>query len=98
MAWRLAIHPAAGKEWARLDNSIKSRFKSKLAERLKNPRIANAALSGSPDVFKIKIKIKITTPQFRLAYHVDDAEKVLTILAVTSRDDVYDALTDRLEK
>ena len=94
MAWHLAIHPAAEKEWARLDNSIKSRFKSKLAERLRNPRIANAALSGSPDLFKIKI----TTPQFRLVYHIDDVEKVLTILAVTSRDDVYDALADRLGK
>lgn len=94
MAWQLAIHPAAEKEWARLDNSIKLRFKAKLAERLDNPRVANAALSGAPDIFKIRI----TTPQFRLAYHVDDAQKRLSILAVTSRDDVYATLADRLKK
>ena len=94
MAWQLAVHPAAEKEWARLDNSVKSRFKTKLAERMKKPRIANAALSGAPDLFKIKI----TSPQFRLVYHVDDALRRLTIMAVTSRDDVYDALADRLEK
>ena len=94
MAWQLAIHPAAEKEWARLDNSVKSRFKTKLAERMENPRVANAALSGAPDLFKIKI----TTPQFRLVYHVDEAQRRLTIMAVTSRDDVYDLLADRLEK
>lgn len=68
--------------------------KTKLAERVENPRVASAALSDAPDIFKIKI----TTPQFRLAYHVDDAQRRVTILAVTSRDDVYDALADRLKK
>ena len=90
--WQLAIHPAAEKEWARFDNSVKLRFKAKLAERVENPRVANTALSGAPDIFKIKI----ATSQFRLACHVDDARRRLTILAVTSRYDVYDALADRL--
>lgn len=94
MPYQLAIHPAAEKEWARLDNSVKARFKTKLAERLQTPHVATAALSGSPNLYKIKI----TTPQFRLAYHVDDASKQLTILVVTSRDDVYDALAERVGK
>jgi mRNA interferase RelE/StbE len=94
MTYELAIDAAAAKEWARLDNSVKARFKTKLAERLENPRVANAALSGSPDIYKIKI----TTPQYRLAYHVDDAAERVTILAVTSRDDVYEALANRLKK
>ena len=90
--YSLAIHPAAEKEWARLDNSVKSRFKSKLSQRLKQPRIPTAALSGAPDLYKIKI----TTPQFRLAYLVDDVARKLTIMAVTTRDDVYDVLGERL--
>ncbi len=94
MSYELAIHPAAEKEWAWLDNSVKSRFKTKIAERLENPRVVNTALSGASDLYKIKI----TSPQFRLAYHVGDASKRLTILAVTSRDDVYDALATRLKK
>lgn len=93
MPYQLAIHPAAEKEWARLDNSVKSRFKTKLAERLQTPRVPTSALSGAPDIYKIKI----ATPQFRLAYHVDDASKRLTILTVTSRDDVYDALAERMK-
>ena len=94
MSYELAIHPLAEAEWARLDESVKRRFKQKLAkERLQTPRIAKDALLGLPDCYKIKI----TTPQFRLAYHVDDKANRLTILAVSSRDDVYALLQLRRE-
>ncbi|HQS56854.1 MAG: hypothetical protein B7Y56_02210 [Gallionellales bacterium 35-53-114] len=92
--FELAIHPGAEKEWSKLDGSIKRRFKEKLAtERLINPRIAKDALRELPDCYKIKI----TTPQYRLIYHVNDQERILTILAVTTRDDVYDELRARLK-
>lgn len=91
--YELAIHPDADKEWAKLDGSIKRRFKEKLAkERLKHPRVAKDALRELPDCYKIKI----TTPQFRLIYHVNDAKRLLTILSVASRDDVYEELRARL--
>ena len=91
-AYQLAIHPAAEREWARLDDSVKKRFKLKLAkERLLNPRVPRDALHGAPDLYKIKI----TTPQYRLAYHVDDARRVLTIMAISTRDDVYALLQGR---
>ena len=94
MSYELAIHPLAEVEWARLDESVKRRFKQKLAkERLQTPRIAKDALHGLSDCYKIKI----TTLQFRLAYHVDDKAKRLTILAVSSRDDVYALLQLRRE-
>ena len=92
MTYELAIHPLAEAEWKRLDESVKRRFKQKLAkQRLQNPRVAKDALHGVPDCYKIKI----TTPQFRLAYHVDDKSRLLTILAVSSRDDVYELLQAR---
>jgi len=92
MSYELAIHPDAEREWGKLDETVKRRFKQKLPrERLLQPRVAKDALHGLPDVYKIKI----TTPQFRLAYHVNDAEKCLTILAVSSRDDVYALLESR---
>ena len=91
--YALAIHPDAEREWARLDSAVKARFKAKLAkERLRRPRIAKDALHGLHDCYKIKI----TTPQFRLAYHVNDAQRVVTLLAVSSRDDVYALLEGRL--
>ena len=92
MTYELAIHPQAEAEWAKLDESVKRRFKQKLAkERLQTPRVAKDALHGVPDCYKIKI----TTPQFRLAYHVDDKARSITILAVSSRDDVYELLQSR---
>lgn len=91
--YALAIHHDAEKEWAKLDGSIKRRFKEKLAkERLKHPRVVKDALRELPDCYKIKI----TTPQFRLIYHVNDVKRLLTILSVASRDDVYEELRTRL--
>ena len=93
MSYELAIHPDAEKEWAKLDGSVKRRFKEKFAkERFKHPRVAKDALRELPDCYKIKI----TTPQFRLIYHVNDAKCLLTILSVASRDDVYAELKSRL--
>ena len=86
MSYELAIHPDAEREWGKLDVAIRQRFKQKLQkERLTHPRVAKDALHGVPDTYKIKI----TTPQFRLAYHVNDDGLCVTILAVSSRDDVY---------
>lgn len=93
MSFELAIHPAAEKEWAKLDGSIKRRFKEKLAkERLEQPRVEKDALRELPDCYKIKI----TTPQFRLIYHVNEDKNLLTILSVATRDDVYAELQSRL--
>ena len=93
MSYELAIHPDAEREWGRLDLAIRRRFKQKLLkERLSHPRVAKDALHGVPDTYKIKI----TTPQFRLAYHVNDETLCVTILAVSSRDDVYDLLKLRV--
>ncbi|HEU0234153.1 MAG TPA: type II toxin-antitoxin system RelE/ParE family toxin, partial [Gallionella sp.] len=73
--------------------SIKRRFKEKLtSERLEHPRVAKDALRELPDCYKIKI----TTPQYRLIYHVNDAKRLLTILSVATRDDVYAELRMRL--
>lgn len=93
MNYELAIHPDAEREWGKLDEAIKRRFKQKLQkERLKSPRVAKDALRGVQDTYKIKI----TAPQFRLAYHVNDETRCLTIVAVSSRDDVYDLLKLRV--
>jgi mRNA interferase RelE/StbE len=90
--YELAIHDDALAEWRKLDVSVKQRFKKKLAkERLLQPRVPKDVLHGLPDCYKIKI----TTPQFRLAYHVNDTAKLLTIIAVSSRDDVYVLLENR---
>ena len=91
-AHALAIHPDAERERGKLDEAVKRRFKQKLQkERLIQPRVAKDALHGVPDTYKIKI----TTPQYRLAYHVDDTTRLVIILAVSTRDDVYALLAGR---
>lgn len=93
MPYKLAIHPDAEREWAKLDESIKARFRKKLlGERLARPRVAKDALHGAPDLYRIKI----TTPQYRLAYHVNDLNHIVTIVAVSTRDEVYDLVQGRL--
>jgi mRNA interferase RelE/StbE len=94
MTYELAISADAEKEWAKLDGSIKRRFKEKLAkERLIHPRVAKDALRELPDCYKIKI----TTPQFRLIYHVNDAKHLVTALSIATRVDVYAELRTKLE-
>lgn len=93
MNYELAIHPEAGREWAKLDGSVKKRFKEMLEkERLITPRVAKDALRELADCYKIKI----TTPQYRLIYHVNDETRLLTILSVATREDVYEELKGRL--
>ena len=92
MSYELAIHPLAESEWGLLDGAVRKRFKQKLlTERLLVPRVAKDALHGMADTYKIKI----TSPQYRLAFHVDDQARVLTILAISTRDDVYELLKSR---
>jgi mRNA interferase RelE/StbE len=93
MIYELAIHPLAESEWKKLDESVRKRFKQKLAkERLITPRVAKDALHGAPDCYKIKI----TSPQYRLAYHVNDKKRLVTIMAVSTRDEVYELLAARV--
>ena len=92
MSYELAIHPDAEREWGKLDETVKKRFRQKLQkERLINPRVVKDALHGLQDVYKIKIR----SPQFRLAYHVNDEQRCLTILAVSTRAEVYALLRSR---
>ena len=66
-----------GEQWSRTDlaaivRELNRRFKEKFAkERLKHQRVAKDSLHELPDCYKIKI----TTPQFRLIYHVNDTKR-----------------------
>lgn len=93
-SYRLRFHKLALTEWQRLDGSIREPLKKKLAERLENPRITSAALSGMPDCYKIKLR----SAGYRLVYRVDDELVFVTVIAVGKRDKqkVYEAAQSRL--
>jgi len=81
------------KEWKKLDPALREQFKKKLAERLENPRVASAALSGMPDCYKIKLR----AAGYRLVYRVEEDIVFVTVIAVGKRDksQVYGAARSR---
>ena len=93
MSYELGFVEDALKEWRKLDGSIREQFKSKLAERLVNPRVPSAKLSGHPDRYKIKLR----SLGYRLVYEVRDGQLLVVVVAVGKRERnaVYKAATER---
>ena len=82
MSFELGFLEEALKEWRKLDNSLRSLFKKKLAERLENPRVPSAKLAGHPDRYKIKLR----DAGYRLVYEVRDAQLIVVVVAVGKRE------------
>lgn len=82
MNYELAFLDEALKEWRKLNSVTREQFKSKLAERLQNPKIASARLHGSKERYKIKLK----SAGYRLVYQVKDRELIVLVVAVGKRE------------
>lgn len=82
MTYRLLFKDAALKEWRKLDDSIREQFKKKLRERLAEPRVESARLSGMPNCYKIKLK----SVGYRLVYQVRDEAVAVVVIAVAKRE------------
>lgn len=93
MSYELEFLEEALAEWRRPDGSIREQFKKKLAERLEEPRVPSAKLSGHPDRYKIKLR----SIGYRLVYEVRDKQLVVLVVAVGKRDKnaVYKAAEGR---
>lgn len=76
MTYRLRFHALALTEWRKLDNSVREPLRKKLMERLSNPRVPSAALSGMADCYKIKRR----GLGYRLVYRVDEALVYVTVI------------------
>jgi mRNA interferase RelE/StbE len=82
MTYKLRFHELAWAEWQKLDGSVKIPLKKKLLERLEEPRVPAASLSGMPDCFKIKLR----QAGYRLVYRVDAEVVYVTVIAIGKRD------------
>ena len=82
MTYGLAFLDEALKEWRKLDSVTRDQFKSKLAERLLNPKIPSARLHGDKERYKIKLR----NAGFRLVYEVRDHELLVLVVAVGKRE------------
>jgi mRNA interferase RelE/StbE len=93
MTYKLKFDKRALKEWEKLGHPVKAQFKKKLEERLENPRVPNAKLSGHADRYKIKLR----SAGYRLVYQVFDDEIVVSVIAIGKREnsDVYSLADNR---
>lgn len=93
MNYELGFLEEALREWKKLDASLREQFKTKLAERLKNPRVPAAKLSGHSDRYKIKLR----SAGYRLVYEVRDQLLIVIVVAVGKRERnaVYKAAAKR---
>ena len=70
------------KEWKKLTPNVRDQFAAKLKERLGNPHVPSARLSGMPDCYKIKLR----AAGFRLVYRVEDDTLIVLVVAIGKRD------------
>ena len=93
MSYKLAFLDEALKEWRKLDNQTREQFKTKLTERLQNPKIPSARLHGAKERYKIKLR----NAGYRLVYQVKDQEMLVLVVAVGKRErnEVYKAAERR---
>ncbi len=82
MTCELAFLASALKEWRKLTPDIRAQFKKRLAERLHEPRLPSAKLSGAKDRYKIKLR----DAGWRLLYEVRDGDMVVLVIAIGKRD------------
>jgi len=82
MTYELGFLDSALKEWRKLDANTRNQFKKKLIERLDQPHVPSARLSGS----KGRYKIKLRGAGYRLVYEVHDAQVIVIVVAVGRRD------------
>ncbi len=94
MTYELVFLEDALKEWENLDNSVKKQFKKKLEERLIEPKIISAKLSGSNDRYKIKLR----SAGYRLVYQVNNQTITVTVITVGKRERnaVYKSASKRI--
>jgi mRNA interferase RelE/StbE len=93
MTYELAFKRSALKEWKKLSPNIREIFAKKLKERLINPYVPSAAVSGGANLYKIKLR----QLGYRLVYSVTDHTVTVTVLAVgkRNRNEIYDMALSR---
>lgn len=94
MSYKLEFKKSALKEWQKLAAPLQQQFKKKLVQRLENPHVPSAKLSGAENLYKIKLR----QSGYRLVYLVEDDVIVVTVLAVGKRErnEVYTKALQRL--
>ncbi|MBS9432178.1 type II toxin-antitoxin system RelE family toxin [Photorhabdus hainanensis] len=78
MTYSLKFEKRSLKEWKKLGYPVKEQLRKKLAERLENPHVPSARLSGRANRYKIKLR----SSGYCLIYEVNDNEIILLVIAI----------------
>ncbi len=82
MIYKLVFKQDAKKEWDKLDATTRSLFVKRLKERITNPHVTSARLSGMKNCYKIKLR----RAGYRLVYQVRDKELIVSVVAIGKRE------------
>lgn len=85
MTYELEFARTALKKFDKLNPQIADQFIRKLEAILEDPKIPKNKLSGSVDLYKIKLR----SAGYRLVYQVIDDRVVVLVLDVDRRDTIY---------
>lgn len=85
MTYELEFKAKALKKFDKLNPQIAEQFINKLEAILENPKIPRNKLSGSVDLYKIKLR----SVGYRLVYQVIEERIVVLVLDVGRRDTIY---------
>jgi len=85
MSYELEFKEKALKKFDKLNPQIADQFIRKLEAILENPKIPKNKLSGSVDLYKIKLR----SAGYRLVYQVIEDRVVILVLDVDRRDTIY---------
>ena len=82
MIYELEFKKSALKEWNKLGATVQTQFKKKLMDVLASPHIPGSKLSGSANLYKIKLR----QAGYRLVYEVNEQVITVTIIAIGKRE------------
>jgi len=85
MTYELEFTKTALKKFDKLNPQIAEQFIRKLEALIENPKIPKNKLSGSVDLYKIKLR----SAGYRLVYQVIDEKVVILVIDVDKRDTIY---------
>jgi len=85
MIYELEFTKTALKKFDKLNPQIAEQFIRKLEALIENPKIPKNKLSGSVDLYKIKLR----SAGYRLVYQVIDERVVILVIDVDKRDTIY---------
>ena len=81
--YEVRLHPAAAREYRRLQGPLRDRIRSAIDALAGDPRPASVVKLAGRDDYRVRVG------DYRIVYAVDDAERVVLVARIAHRREVY---------